>query len=151
MSFLFGGGTTGASEQSQAAQIAANEATERFIRERSAEARQDITSIFPQAQQAAQQGFQGALNLIGQGLPGQIGAFQQGNIGAQSVISQTLPQIQNAILGLPVQQGAFQPQPISTDLSFLENLQLPASIPLNLPAPGALGRIGGGASGRGRR
>jgi len=119
-SAIFGGGTSGASEQSQEAQIAANQATERFIREQTGQARQDVLGIFPQAAAAGQRGFEGALNLISQGLPSQVGAFQQGNVGAQNVLAQTLPQIQNAILGLPTQ--AVSPFSITPDLGFLQNI-----------------------------
>jgi len=133
MSAIFGGGTTGASEQSQAAQISANAATERFIREQSGQARQDVLNLFPQAQQVGAQGFQGALDVISGGIPQQLGAFQQGNVGAQQITSQTLPQIQNAILGLPVNQGVFTPQEITTDLSFLSGLTVPTVQPADLP------------------
>jgi len=125
MSSIFGGGVSGASQQSQQAQQAANAATQRFIEQRSAEARADILSIFPQAQQLGAQGFQGALDVLGGGIPQQLAAFQQGNIGAQQVTGDTFSQIQNAILGLPVDPSAFAPQNIQTDLSFLSGLTAP--------------------------
>ncbi len=124
-SSIFGGGTSKASRESQAAAQAENLARERFIREQSGQARQDVSGLFPQAQDVSRQGFQGALDLIGLGVPAQLGAFQQGNIGAQQAISSTLPQIQNAILGLPVDFGQFQPQQLNVDTSFLQGLQAP--------------------------
>lgn len=126
MTSIFGGGTTGASQQSQASQAAANLATEQFIKERTAEARSDVTSLFPGAQQVASQGFQGALDLIGQGIPQQIDAFSQGNVGAQQAIANTFPQIQNAIFGLPVDQSAFQPVGINAQFPS-SNLTVPTS------------------------
>lgn len=125
MSTIFGGGTTTASEQSQAAQVSANAATQRFIERQSAQARADVREIFPQAQQLGAEGFQGALDVIGGGLPQRLSAFQQGNVGAQQITGDTLSQVQNAILGLPVDQGAFAPQTIGTDLSFLSDLRAP--------------------------
>lgn len=149
MSAIFGGGTTSASEQSQAAQIAANTATQRFIEERTAEARADVQRLFPQAQQVATEGFQGALDVIGGGIPQQLAAFQQGNVGAQQVTGDTLSQIQNAILGLPVNQAAFAPQQITTDLSFLQNLTAPSIAPQPVPPPNppVTGIPGGGFGG----
>lgn len=152
---IFGGGATGASERSLEATQAANAATQKFIEERSAEARADVTALFPGAQRAGAEGFQGALNVIAGGLPQQLSAFQGGNVGAQQLLGQTLPQVQNAILGLPVQQSTFQqPQQINPDLSFISNLSVPSVSPLNLtPTPqqpsggrfsGALGQIGRG-------
>jgi len=135
MSFIFGGGTTGASQQSQQAQQAANAATQRFIEQRTAEARADVQRIFPQAQQLGAQGFQGALDVLGGGIPQQLAAFQQGNIGAQQVTGDTFSQIQNAILGLPVNTAAFAPQNIETDLSFLSGLQAPGLQDPNAPLP----------------
>ena len=152
MTAIFGGGTTGASEQSQAAQIAANAATQRFIEQQSGQARQDVLSLFPQGQQLATQGFQGALDVISGGIPQQLGAFQQGNVGAQQVTGDTLSQVQNAILGLPVNQAVFAPQEITTDLSFLQNLTAPSLQPqavpsANLPVAGGPGGGFGGIPG----
>ncbi len=157
-SSIFGGGATGASERSQEAQLAANAATEKFIKEQSGQARADVSALFPSAQRVGAEGFQGALNVIAGGIPEQLAAFQGGNVGAQQTLGQTLPQIQNAILGLPVNQAAFQqPQTISPNLSFLENLSVPTVSPLNLtptPQQPTTGGIGGGILGqlgRGRR
>lgn len=152
MSFIFGGGTTGASEQSQQAQIAANAATQRFIEQRTAEARADVQRIFPQAQQLGAEGFQGALDVLSGGLPQQLAAFQQGNVGAQQVTGDTFSQIQNAILGLPVDPSAFAPQNIQTDLSFLGGLTAPGLQVPDQPVvapPGGGGLPGGGLPGGG--
>ena len=62
-----------------------------------------------QAGQAAQQGFQGALNVFGQALPQQAQAFQGGNVAAQQQLLAGLPQIQNAILGGNVDLSGLQP------------------------------------------
>jgi len=159
-SAIFGGGTSSASQASQDATIAANAATQKFIEERSGQARADVLSIFPQAQQFGAQGFQGALDVISGGIPQQLAAFQGGNVGAQQTLGQTLPQVQNAILGLPVNQAAFQPQQLSPDLSFISNLNVPTVSPLTAQQPtggrfsGALTQIGGGGfdgGGRGGR
>lgn len=122
---LLGGGVSSSSAKSLAAQQAANAATQQFILQQATQGRGDISSLFPQAQDVSRQGFQSALDLIGLGVPQQLGAFQQGNVGAQQAISSTLPQIQNAILGLPVDFGQFQPQQLNIDTSFLQGLQAP--------------------------
>ncbi len=119
---IFGGGTTGASEQSQEAQRAENVATEAFIREQSGLARADVKELFPQAQQARATGFQSALDLIAAGVDPQIAAFTQGNIGAQDILTQTPDQVRAAILGLPT--TGFEVTPFNVDTSFLQNLSV---------------------------
>ncbi len=88
-------------------------------------AREDVNRLFPQAQESAQQGFQGALNVFGQSLPAQTDVFQQGNVGAQQAILSGLPQIQNALFGNQVDLNQLQPfQVQQPDLSFF-NQTLP--------------------------
>ncbi len=90
-------------------------------------AREDVLSLFPSSRDSAQQGFQGALDIFGQSTPMQADLFSQGNLGAQQMISAGLPQIQNALLGLPTDFSAIQPpQQTMPDLSFLKQ-QLPFS------------------------
>lgn len=125
MSSIFGGGTSSASEQSVANQQQANAATQRFIEQQAGQARADVSSLFPGAQQVQAQGAQGALDVIGQGIPAQLQAFQQGNVGAQQALQTTLPQFQAAILGQPVDFSAFQPVDLGFDASFLQGLQAP--------------------------
>jgi len=88
-------------------------------------ARDDVNRLFPQAQQSAQLGFQGALDVFGQSLPAQTDVFQQGNLGAQQAILSGLPQIQNALFGNQVDLSQLQPfQVQQPDLSFF-NQTLP--------------------------
>jgi len=94
-------------------------------RRSTAAARNDLLELFPSAQAAGQQGFQGALDVFSQSVPAQQQAFQGGNVAAQNQILSGLPQIQNALFGNQVDLGQLQafssPQ---QDLSFL-NQQLP--------------------------
>jgi hypothetical protein len=96
-------------------------ATERAVKQ----ARGDLERLFPQAQQSLLQGYQGAADIFGQSLPAQTQAFQQGNLAAQQHILAGMPQMQNAILGGPVDYSAFQATAINPgDLSFFQQ-QLP--------------------------
>ncbi len=100
-------------------------------------AREDLARLFPQAQQSAQQGFQGALDVFGQSLPAQTDAFQQGNVGAQQAILSGLPQIQNALFGNQVDLSQMQPfQVQQPDLGFF-NQTLPQFAPTNQVGPSA--------------
>jgi hypothetical protein len=83
-----------------------------------AQARQDALGLFPQAQQARRQGFQGALDVLSQSIPAQLQAFQQGNVGAQNQLISGLPQFQNAILGNQADLSAFQPTTVSAPPPF---------------------------------
>lgn len=88
-----------ASGKASSAATAAANRSEDAVRLASDEARSDLFTLFPSAQQSAQQGFQGALDVFNQSLPQQQQAFTQGNVGAQQAILAGLPQIQNALLG----------------------------------------------------
>lgn len=119
-SSIFGGGTSKASRESQAAQERANLATERFIREQTGLAREDVQRLFPAAQELRGEGFAGALELIGAGVGPTLEAFQAGNVGAQRALASTLPQIQNALLGLPT--TGFEPTALDIDEGLLARL-----------------------------
>lgn len=111
----------GAEKDAAKAQQRAAEAGQELIRENIAEARDQIRTLFPEARQSAQQGFQSALDVFGQSIPTQANIFQQGNVGAQQMLSQGLPQFQNAILGLPTDLSFAQPQQLTMpDLAFLQ-------------------------------
>ena len=100
---------------------AASQATQRAADQ----ARGELMQLFPAAQENAQAGFQGALDVFGQSLPAQTQAFQQGNVNAQQQLLAGLPQIQNAILGGNVDLSALQPSSIDTsNLGFFQQ-QLP--------------------------
>ena len=104
----------------RASQTAATE-----TRRSTEEARADLNRLFPQAQQAGQQGFQGALDVFNQAVPQRQQAFQGGNVAAQQQILAGLPQIQNALMGNAVDYSGFKPyQAPQYDMSYL-NQQLP--------------------------
>ena len=89
------------------------------------QARADINRLFPQAQQAGQQGFQGAMDVFNQSINPQMQAFQGGNVAAQNQILAGLPQMQNAILGNQIDYSGLQAyEAPQQDLSFM-NQQLP--------------------------
>ena len=145
---LFGGTDT----SSQEAQIQQNEQARRTIAAAQAQARQDAMSLFPAAAANRNLGFQSALDVFGQTIPGQLDVFQQGNVGAQQAILAGLPQAQNAILGLPVDFGAFQPQRLDVNTQFaqqqLPQFQQPQLAPAGQP-PGGIPQFGGGFGGGG--
>lgn len=125
----------GAEKDAARKQVQGFEAGQDFIRQGTQEARQDIKTINPFAQQALQQGFQGAANIFGQAIPQQANVFQQGNVAAQQQIANALPQFQNAILGSPVDFSQFQPTQLQQpDFSFLQNQQFQTQNPFSPPA-----------------
>ena len=123
----------GTDDSAQKEQILANRGARKEIEEQAGVAKEDVRSIFPVAQESRQQGFQGALDVLGQSVPQQIGAFQQGNVQAQQALLAGLPQIQNAILGNRVDLSGLQPQQVQFDPSFLQQ-QLP-DFPQVAPRP----------------
>lgn len=112
-----------------------NATNEAFIREQAAKAREDILPQFGLAQEARQQGAQAALDVFGQTIPQQAGVFQAGNVGAQQALLAGLPQIQNALLGRPVDLSGLQAQQLPFDTGFAQQ-QLPqfAASPLQTQA-----------------
>lgn len=117
---LFGGTDTSSQEE----QLRANEASRTDILNAVNQARQDATSLFPTAAENRNLGFQSALDVFGQTIPGQVDAFQQGNVGAQQAILAGLPQVQNAIFGLPTDLTGLQPQQLDINTQFAQQ-QLP--------------------------
>jgi len=85
-----------------------------------AQARQDVGELFPQARQDLLGGFQGAADVFSQFVPQQSDVFQQGNIGAQQAVLAGLPQGINAILGGNIDLSGLQPsQQIQPNFDFL--------------------------------
>ena len=104
----------------QKSQKRENEKNRDFIRESTDMARADINTLFPQAAEARLGGFQGAQDIFASAVPQQFNAFQQGNQQAQATTGMAPQQIQNALLGLPVDFGFLQPQQVQQpDFSFL--------------------------------
>ena len=133
---IFGGGTASSSEKSLEAVRADNLARQRAIEQAAGVARGDVKRIIPEALRVGGEGFQGALDIIGQGIQPQISAFQQGNIGAQEITAETLPLITAALLGTGGGVGGtFDPRSINVDPSFLEGVQAPVATDVFAPPP----------------
>lgn len=132
-SAIFGGGTSSSSRASQDEQAAANLRAEQFIKSQTAGATADVKRIFPEAFRVGAEGIQGALDIFGQGVPAGIEAFQQGNVGAQQITADTLPQIMAALLGTGVDPSVFQPQTIDVDTSFLQGQTAPVATDVFAP------------------
>jgi len=99
----------GAEKDAAKSQEKAFRDAQQITREATEQARGDLFSLYPSAQQAGQQGFQGALDVFSQSIPQQQQALTQGNVGAQQAILSGLPQMQNALLGGNVDYSQFQP------------------------------------------
>lgn len=145
-----------AANKASKAQRQASDAAIGATKQAATGATSDVNRIFPQAQETANLGFQGALDVFGQSAPAQMDVFQQGNLGAQQQLLAGLPQIQNAILGGNVDLSGLQPFKIQQpDLGFL-NQQLPPAplainqMPVGLPPQeiGIVNPLGGLIGGR---
>ena len=140
-------------------QMAANDAAQQWIQQMGEQARGDALALAPGAFQNRMLGGQAALDVMGQTIPQQMDVYQQGNVGAQSALLAGLPQIQNAILGLPVNMGALQPQQLNYDASWAQQTLpefigpsqlLGGQVPRGGNAGGGnYGAIGGGQGGAG--
>lgn len=94
----------------QGALSAAREATD--------QAKGDVNRLFGTAQDARAQGFSSAQDFLSQSIGKQVSPFQIGNTQAQEQISRGLPQIQNAILGRPVDLSGFKARQIGQPQDF---------------------------------
>lgn len=111
-------------DNAQDAQADQNRSNQQNIAAQSEQARNDALLAYGAAAPNRNMGFEAALNSLMQSGRGQLQAGQQGNMAAQNQLIQGLPQMQNALLGLPVDMSGFQPQQLGYDTSFLTN-QLP--------------------------
>ena len=93
-----------------------------------AQGRRDVTSGFEAAEEGRRRGFSSAADFIGGNIGTQIRPSQQGNVAAQQQIARGLPQIQNAILGLPTDLSGFQAKQIGQPGDF--NIQNPFPQPV---------------------
>ena len=114
--FLFGG----SDDSAQIAQLNTNAANTQLIRQLAERARSDVMEIFPQSQDIQRIGTQGALDVFGQTIPEQLQAFQGGNVAAQDTQRAALPQIQNALMGNPVDFNALQTFQPSLNTAFAQ-------------------------------
>ena len=101
-----------ASERAADAGSDAARASGQQIAAAAAQAREDVLNFFPGAQQDLLAGAEGAFNLLGGGIGAQQQALSQGNLAAQQTLGGGFNQIQNALLGLPVNTEGFTPQGI---------------------------------------
>lgn len=102
-----------------------NQDTLDLIERQTQRATRDVSKLFGSAEQNLLAGNQAAMDMVGQFAPQQFSALQQGNLGAQEQLLAGMPQVQNALLGLPTDLSGFQPRQAQVDTSFLQNPQLP--------------------------
>jgi hypothetical protein len=115
----------GTDNSAQKAQQQANAKSQAFIEEQSRLARGDANYLYPQGDYARNQGINAAMSLMGSAMPTQMGMFQDGNVSAQMQLLAGLPQYQNAILGMPVNNQALQPTRLSMPDSSFYSQKLP--------------------------
>lgn len=103
---FFGGAAKDAAKQQTKAIEEASDITQQATNQ----ARSDIMTMFPMAQQNILAGNTGALDLFSQAMPQQMQAAQQGNLNAQQMLLAGLPQMQNALLGNQIDYSGLQAQ-----------------------------------------
>ena len=116
-----------------------------YVVDQAAGGRIDLLDMWPRAEANRNMGYQSALDVFGQTMPQALSTFQQGNVGAQGALLAGLPQIQNAIYGLPTDLSGMQPQAIQYDPSYTQQ-QLPDFFGAQAPPPDAAQQLYEGAS-----
>jgi len=115
----------GSNKDAMKEQMKANERTQAFIREQAALARGDAGNLYPAGDYARNTGINSAMSLMGNAMPTQMGLYQDGNVAAQMQLLAGMPQYQNAILGMPVNNQAMQPTRLSMPDSSFYQQKLP--------------------------
>lgn len=129
MSFLddlFGG----TDDSAQKSQEQSNQWARELFKKNAQRARSDALNILPVSQDNRRAAFQGALDIFGDTIPVQMQQFRRGNTNAQAALLAGLPQIQNAIMGAPVDLSGLQVRSLNPDRSFA-NVTLPKAKKLN--------------------
>jgi soluble cytochrome b562 len=114
-----------ASKKAASQQSRSDKKARAAVKDAAEQARADIFDRVDTAEDYSRQGYQDALDVFAQTIPQQANTFTQGNINAQQAILAGLPQIQNAILGAPINYNAFQPTAITPDFGFVNQAILP--------------------------
>lgn len=91
--------------------------------------RGDLVGLTQGSRDAISDAVAQSLGIVGQTIPQAGETFQRGNVAAQENIIAAMPQIQNALLGIPVDYSQFQATEIPVDYSWAQQT-LPAQRPL---------------------
>jgi hypothetical protein len=151
-----GSAAIGAYSSSKASKTAAKSAErgQDILAQSREQGRSDVMNQFPIAQQSQTKGFEEFRDfLTNQVVPQQTRPFIGGNMAAQEQISRGLPQIQNAILGNPIDTSGFTARQIGQAPTFDVSKfgpQEPAAAPVAAPFDFTnfnLGSFGSGGSG----
>lgn len=102
--FLFGG----VDDSAQEGQQQQNRASSQFAGEQAQLAREDILNLFGPSQQNLQTGAQASIDFAQQSTPRRLDIMQQGSSRGRQARLAGLDQIQNAILGMPVDMASLQ-------------------------------------------
>ena len=102
---LFGGGSDVAKDQKQA-----NKETQKYTKEQADQARNDALGLFGASSGTLKDGYQAAIDAIGGTTRQQIDTTARGNYYGQEALLAGMPQFQNAILGMPVDNSKLQPR-----------------------------------------
>lgn len=113
---IFGGKDSSA----QKAQIDANAKDRALFKELAEQSSGDAKALMGAADENRNMSLQQSLNLLGGVVPQRLGAFQEGNVGAQNQIIAGLPMIQAAIMGQPVNMGSLQPTQVSYNTDYAQ-------------------------------
>ena len=103
--------------------------SQKYIEKQVKQARGDLFRLAPLGQESRRLGAQAGLDLIGQTMPMQLGAFKGGNMAAQQMLASGFGQTKNALLGNP-QDTNFQPVDVYAGEQF-QVPQLPQGVDFN--------------------
>lgn len=111
---IFGG--TDRSAQTQ--QIQQNTQDRALFQRLADQARTDVTALTGAGDENRNMAYQQVLNLLSGTIPQRMQAQQSGNVGAQQQLIGSLPMIQAALMGQPLNFASMQPTQIAYNTNF---------------------------------
>lgn len=106
---MFGSFLGGSDNKAQKEIQKDNAKRQAFLEQQALLARGDSMGLYPQGDYARNTTYNDALALLGQSAPVDLSMYQNGNVAAQNIYAAGMPQYQNAVLGMPVNNAAIQP------------------------------------------
>ena len=125
----------GTDDSAQDYTINANKDNQKYNRQMTARARNTLTEFWPQSNDQRNQGYESAYDILMRTIGPQIRALKKGNVQAQNQLLAGLPQMQNAILGNPIDYSAIQSVNLPVDMNFPTTM--PRGAALKYPLAGA--------------
>ena len=108
----------GTDKSAQREQIKANASDRALFEKLANESSANAKTLMGAADTNRNMAYEQVLGLLGGTVPTRLGAFQQGNLGAQKQLIAGMPLLQAALLGMPIDTSVLQPTSVSYNTDY---------------------------------